>query len=241
MAEPLKSKIIAVIPCLDEEQFIGDIVARTKRHVDRVIVVDDGSSDNTAQVAKAAGAEVIRHKTRCGPGAATRSGLEMARTSDADVTVTLDGDAQHNPDEIPRIVKPILRKQADLVIGSRFVKTRDKEPHPRPTHASRMPRYRKLGIDIVTYLYNVGARMKVSDSQSCFRAYSRRLLEALNVTDDGFGFSIEILVQARKKGFIFAESPISCIYHSKSSSIHPVTHGIGLVLSVIRHRIRWCS
>jgi len=225
-----QGKVIAAIPCLNEEAFIGDIVTKTQKYVDKVIVIDDGSIDRTSEIAKAAGAEVIRHEKRKGAGAATRSGFQAAKANGADVLVTLDGDGQHNPDEIPRLISPILGKKADLVIGSRFLKPQ-----------TNIRRYRKFGIDVITWLYNFGSKVKISDSQSCFRAHSRKLLDTIDITENGFGFSIEVLVQARKKGLTITEVPISCLYHSQGSSLNPIAHGLGVAFDVIKHRLKTLS
>ena len=225
------AKSIAVIPCFNEENFIGDIVTRARIYVDKVIVIDDGSTDNTSEVAKAAGAEVIRHERRRGAGAATKSGFEAAKTNNADILVTLDGDGQHDPDEIPQVLAPILSCKADLVIGSRFLLQNIK----------KVPKYRKFGIDIITWLYNLGSKKKVSDSQSCFRAYSRKSLEAVSITENGFSFSVEVLIQARKKGFVITEVPTSCVYHSQGSTINPLTHGLGVAWNVVKHRLKSLS
>ncbi len=232
------AKSIAVIPCFHEENFIGDIVTRARIYADRVIVIDDGSTDNTAEVAQAAGAHVIRHKARQGAGAATGSAFEAAKKYNADVLITLDGDGQHNPDEIPQVLAPILRGGADLVIGSRFLQPSLKQSQTVSNSLKHVPKYRKFGIDVITWLYNFGSKVKVSDSQSCFRAHSRRLIEAVNITENGFGFSVQVLIQARGKGFLIKEVPVSCIYHSESSSLNPVAHGLGVACSVIRLRFR---
>ena len=229
-------KIIAAIPCLNEGQFISDIVTRARRYVDRVIVVDDGSTDNTCEIAKAAGAEVIRHERRQGPGVATMSGFEAAKTYDADILITLDGDGQHNPDEIPQVLAPIFRGEADLVIGSRFLQPNLNQSQPVSTSLNHAPKYRKFGIDIINWLYNFGSKFRVSDSQSGFRAHSRKLFEAIDITEKGFGFSVQVLIQARQKGFLVKEVPISCIYHPESSSLNPMAHGLGVALSVIKLR-----
>jgi len=233
-----KLKIIAAIPCLNEGQFISDIVARARKYVDTVVVIDDGSTDNTSEVAKAAGAEVIRHGRRQGAGAATRSAFEAAKTHDADVLITLDGDGQHNPDEIPQVLAPILRGEADLVIGSRFLQPNLNQPQPTSTNLNHVPKYRKFGIDVLTWLYNFGSKKKISDSQSCFRAHSRKLLETINITENGFGFSVEVLIQARKKDFVIREVPVSCIYHSQGSSLNPIVHGLGVAWRVVKLRFR---
>ncbi|MBC8276002.1 MAG: glycosyltransferase family 2 protein [Chloroflexi bacterium] len=227
-------KIIAAIPCLDEEQFISDVVTRARRYVDKVIVIDDGSTDNTSEAAKSAGAHVIRHEIRQGAGAATRSAFEAAITDGADVLITLDGDGQHNPDEIPQILAPILDDEADLVIGSRFLQPTQLT---QETQRTNIRRYRKFGIDVITWLYNLSSKVKVSDSQSCFRSHSRRLLEAINITESGFGFSVEVLIKARRKGFVITEVPISCVYHSQGSSLNPVAHGLGVAFAVIKLRL----
>ncbi|MFC2050537.1 glycosyltransferase family 2 protein [Chloroflexota bacterium] len=225
-------RIIVAIPCLNEEQFISDVVTRARRYVGKVIVVDDGSTDNTSEAAQAAGAHVMRHEKRQGAGAATRSAFEAAKTYDADVLITLDGDGQHNPDEIPQILAPIVSDEADLVIGSRFLQP------TQQTQGTNIRRYRKFGIDVITWLYNLGSKLKVSDSQSCFRAHSRRLLENIDITESGFGFSVEVLIKARRKGFVITEVPISCVYHSQGSSLNPVAHGLGVAFSVIMLRLR---
>ncbi len=218
-------KTIAVIPCLNEENFIHDVVVKTIKHVDKVIVVDDGSKDATARVAQEAGAEVVSHPRRQGAGAATRTGFETALNYGADIVVTLDGDGQHNPDEINRLLAPIIEGQADLVIGSRFL-----DPD------TNMPHYRKLGIDAITWLYNWGSPVRVSDSQSCFRAHTRKLLEAVRISRRDFSFSIEVLVKSRRLGFAIAEVPISCLYHANGSTMDPISHGLSVAWSVFLHR-----
>jgi glycosyltransferase involved in cell wall biosynthesis len=216
--------VIAAIPCYNEEQFIDNVVRRVSRYVDQVVVVDDGSSDRTAEVAEAAGATVVRHDVNKGPGGAYKTCLQVARDNGAEILITLDGDEQHDPDEIPRLLQPLLHGEADLVVGSRFLDQYE------------VPRYRKFGIDVITFLYNVGSEVKVVDAQSCYRGYNRKALDRLRITEDGFGFSVELLIQARKKNLRIVEVPISCIYHEASHSMNPVLHGVGVALMVVKHR-----
>jgi len=218
-------KIIAVIPCLNEEKFIGDVVSKTIKYVDKVFVIDDGSKDATARIAREAGAEVISHSSSQGAGAATRTGFEAALKSGADIVVTLDGDGQHDPGEIPLLTKPVVDGKADLVIGSRFLSE------------AKVLFYRKFGIDVITWLYNAGHRVKIKDAQSGFRAYSRKAVECINITCAGFGFSVETLVQARKHGLTICEAPITCIYHDSGSTENPVTHGLSVAWAVLKIRI----
>jgi glycosyltransferase involved in cell wall biosynthesis len=218
--------VVAVIPCLNEENFISDIVTRAGKYVQTVIVVDDGSTDQTREVAEKAGAKVIRHESSRGAGAATRSGFEAAILENADIVVTIDGDGQHNPDEIPRLLNLIRGGSSDIVIGSRFL-----------SDNGNVKKYRKFGIDLITTLFNFGAKAGVTDSQSGFRAYNRRAINSIKITDDGFGFSVETLVKARKIGLSMTAAPISCIYHGEGSTLNPLIHGMTVVWSLIKYRI----
>ena len=219
-------KAIVVIPCLNEKAFIADVVRSAQKTVDEVVVIDDGSKDNTAEASRAAGAQVIRHGRTQGYGGAIRSAFEVARERGSQVLAILDGDAQHNPEELPEIISPIVNGQADLVIGSRFLGRK-----------GNMPRYRRFGIAVITWLTNLGARVKVSDAQSGFRAYSREVIDSVVPRERGMGVSAQILIQARSQGFRIAEVPITCHYHPASSTLSPVRHGLGVVLVVVKCRL----
>ena len=222
-----RPKTIAAIPCCDEASHIGDIVNKTKEYVDEVIVIDDGSTDDTARSAQAAGASVVSHGANKGYGASIKSCFRAMKTSKADVLVTLDGDGQHDPSYIPSLLAPIYSGEADVVIGSRFL-----------SGANSTPRYRKFGIHLINFLYNFGSKTKVSDAQSGFRAYSRRALDTVNITMSGMGASAEAIIKIREKGFTIKEVPISCTYHSASHSANPVTHGLSVALAVVRFRLK---
>ncbi|MFC1906272.1 glycosyltransferase family 2 protein [Chloroflexota bacterium] len=223
----VKPKVIAVIPCYNTESHIAEVVTKCLPHVDQVIVVDDESTDDTAEIARKTGALVVNHEVRAGAGAATRTGFETALKSKADVLVTIDGDGQHDPDDIPLLIAPILKGEADLIIGSRFLNKK-----------SNIPLYRKFGIQVINFLYNVGSRLKVSDSQSCFRAYSKNSVQSLNITEKGFSFSVQLLIQARRRGLVIAEVPISCTYDHDSHSLNPIIHGLGVALAIVRLRLK---
>ncbi|MCL0080500.1 glycosyltransferase family 2 protein [Dehalococcoidia bacterium] len=226
-AQQTRPKVLAAIPCFNTEPFIADVVSNAKKYVDQVVVINDGSHDGTAEAARTAGALVIDHEVNRGAGEATKSCFEAAKTNAADVLVTLDGDRQHNPDEVPLLIAPIIKGEADLVIGSRFL----------GDHSS-MPEYRKFGISVITFLYNLGSKTRVSDAQSCFRAYSRKALNSLSITEKGFGFSVQLLIEAERRGLVITEVPISCIYHSASHTLNPVVHGLSVALSVVRIRLK---
>lgn len=218
-------RLLVAIPCFNEARFIANIVAQARKFVPDVLVVDDGSTDATAQLAADAGATVIRHGCQGGPGAAIRTGFLAAIERGADILVTLDGDGQHNPDDLPALIEAALGG-ADIVIGSRFL---------RQGYAA--PRYRKFGIDVITWMFNFASKVKVTDSQSGYRAYSRKALSSLVPTERGFSFSIQTLVEARRLKLRIVEVPVSCIYHEFGSTRNPIIHGLGVALSVARLRL----
>ena len=218
--------VLVAIPCHNESGYVADVVRKARRYADRIVVIDDGSTDGTLEAAEAAGAQVVRHPVNLGAGAAARTCLEVGLRSGATVLVTLDGDGQHDANEISEVVAPITRGEADLVIGSRFL-----------GHYNNVAGYRRFGIGVITFLYNFGSREKITDGQSCFRAYSRSALKQLKITEAGFGFSVETLVQARRAGLPIREVSISCIYHADSHSANPILHGVGVALMVVKHRL----
>lgn len=216
--------IIAAIPALNEETAIGSVVLRAKQHVDSVIVVDDGSYDKTAKIAELAGASVIRHETNQGKGMALRDAFLRARELNADILVCLDGDGQHNPDEIPRLLIPIRNGDADMVIGSRFLDIR-----------SDIPRYRKAGQKVLTTLTNKVSETKVTDSQSGFRAFSKKAIDSIPLEVDGIGIESAMQRSADDLGLRIAEVPITCRYDIEhASKMGSVRHGFTVVNTLLK-------
>jgi glycosyltransferase involved in cell wall biosynthesis len=209
-----RPKIVAAIPCLNEQRCIGSVVVVTKKFVDSVIVVDDGSTDATAEVAAAAGASVHKHDQNRGYGAAIRSALEKGRQFGADILITLDGDGQHDPRDIPELVKPLLEGEADIVLGSRFLR-KGKKP----------PLYRRMGQMILTTITNMGSGQAVSDSQSGFRAYSSKALSELTLSESGMSASSEIQFAIGQSGLKVAEVPIDVAYMDRAKR-NPLGHAI---------------
>lgn len=222
-------KTVAVIPCWNEARFIGDVVRKTKQYVDRVVVADDCSTDRTASIAKESGARVFESVMRRGFGGNLIYGINRALATDGEhIIVTLDGDGQHNPDDIPKLLEIIENEDVGIVIGSRFMKS------------YACPRYRKIGINIINWLYNVGCEDKIQDSQSCLRAYRREVFEPLELKSSGFGLSTEVLIKARDMGYKIREVPVDCIYHEDrnlNSTMTPLKHGILVALATIRWRL----
>jgi glycosyltransferase involved in cell wall biosynthesis len=142
--------------------------------------------------------------------------------------VTLDSDGQHNPDEIPQIIEPILNKQFDIAIGSRFLGRGNKQQNKVPT-------YRNLGIKTITRFTQSASYSQLTDAQSGFRAYSKNALSKLNLFEDGMAVSTEILLRAKERNLLIKEVPISIRYDVKDSSTHnPVSHGAGIIYSLIQ-------
>jgi len=219
-----KPYIVACIPAYNEEKTIAKVISKARKYVDKVIVCDDGSTDMTAEIAKALGAEVIRHQKNMGYGAAIGSLFLKAREIGADVMVTLDADGQHDPDDIPRLIEPILNGEADIVIGSRFL-----------SDEREIPMYRKVGIKIINYIMRMKIG-KLSDTQSGFRAYSKRALEAIKPTEKGMAVSTEILLKAKEFGLNIKEVPVKILYNvEKTSKMNPVVHGLDVILGTIKH------
>jgi glycosyltransferase involved in cell wall biosynthesis len=224
----VKPFIVVGIPAFNEEHTIARVVLEAQKFADAVVVCDDGSTDCTAKIAERLGADVVRHEKNDGYGASIKSLFLRAQELNADVFVTLDADGQHEPNEIPYVIKPIVEGEADVVIGSRFV---DKNG------AAEMPLYRQLGAKLITKMVNGSAKNGVTDSQSGFRAYSHLALDRLNFFEDGMGASVEILLKASKTDLRIVEVPSTCKYNTgegDTSSENPVTHGIGVVMSLIR-------
>lgn len=222
-----QARVIAAIPCFNTESSVGSVVAAAGKYVDQVVVIDDGSQDGTAEVAREAGATVVSHGKNRGYGEAIKSCFAAARANGADILVILDGDGQHDPDEIPLLLAPIFDADSELVIGSRFL-----------ANGTEVPGYRRFGIRVITMLFNFGSGTKVSDSQSGFRAYTRNLFTTLHFSEKGMSISIEILGKARQSGARIQEVPISCRYASSTISLKAIRHGLGVALSVIRIRFK---
>ena len=222
-----KRLIVVGIPAFNEERTIARVVIGAQRYADVVVVCDDGSSDLTGEIAERLGAEVVRHEKNLGYGAAIRSLFRRARELNADVFVTLDADGQHDPAEIPMVVKPVIDGEADVVIGSRFVDG---------SLAYAMPWYRRIGVKFITRLVNNSSKYGVKDAQSGFRAYSRKALQCLSLLEDGMGVSVEILLNARKCGLKIKEVSASCAYSSveKTSHKNPFRHGAEVVMAIIK-------
>jgi len=217
-------KVIIGIPAFNEEKNIGSIVVKLKQKYDEIIVCDDGSSDMTADIASSLGAIVVKHTKNLGYGSAIKTIFNEAKKVEGDVLVTFDADGQHKISEIDSMLKPISENKADIVIGSRFLgETKD------------LPTYRKIGIKTITGLTNVMTGSKITDSQSGFRAYGKKVLDEIMPTESGMGISTEILIKASKKKLRITEIPITITYENNTHSQEPLSHGTSVIMSTVKH------
>ena len=215
--------IAAIIPAYNEELAIGTIVLKSKGHVDEVYVVDDGSSDGTARVAEQAGAKVLHMTSNLGKAKAVLIAFSQIQSADYDAVVMLDGDGQHDPDDISLLIDPVLDGSADLVIGSRFLE-----------NGGKTPRHRRAGQTVLNKATEFGSKAHVTDSQSGFRAFSRQAVQLMDFDSDGYKLESDMINHLAERGMRIREVPISANYrvlngHKK----HPVSHGVGVLNGVI--------
>jgi glycosyltransferase involved in cell wall biosynthesis len=213
-------RILAGIAAYNESSYVGSIVLQARQYVDEVIVVDDGSTDNTASVAELAGAAVIRHDKNRGKGAAIQSILAEAKKINPDILVLLDADAQHDPADIPALIKPIT-EGFDLVIGS------------REAQKDKTPRYRRIGQKVIFRSSRIASKANIIDSESGFRALSPKAIKELDLKAHGFAIESEMITHAADKNLKITEVPISNIYTKDGSTLNPIRHGIDVLSRII--------
>mgnify|MGYP001190809929 CR=1 FL=1 len=216
-------KLTIGIPAFNEERNIAKIITKLKKISDSIIVCDDGSSDMTADIVKNLGVELIKHNRNKGYGAAINSIFQKAKEINSEILVTFDADGQHRVEDIEKVVTPIKENIADLVIGSRFL---EKE--------NNVPNYRKIGIKVITKVTNASIKKDLTDSQSGFRAYSKKVLEEISPSEIGMGISTEILIKASNKNLRITEVPIKILYEGDTSTHNPVSHGTSVLISTIK-------
>jgi len=218
-------RTLIVIPCYNEEMTIGSVILKSRKYGDAVLVVDDGSNDGTVAVAREAGALVISHPKNMGKSAAIKTGFQYALEKGFEYVVTIDGDGQHNPDEIPHMLENIINNGHDISLGYRVGQN------------TEMPRWRKLGKRVLDYGTSLGAGGLVTDSQCGFRAFNRRALETITPRLSGSNFSVESeqLVRAHELGLGVVNTSVTCKYEDlDTSSKNPATHGLSVLGYVIQ-------
>ena len=194
-------KITVVIPAYNESQVIQKVIRDVKDKVDQIVVVDDGSTDNTFELAVDAGAKTLRHFLNRGQGAALQTGISFALQTGADIIVTFDADGQHSSDEITAIIKPLLLKETDIVLGSRFLKKENQVPFSR-----------KLLLKTATFFTRLYTGLKVTDTHNGFRAFSRLAAEKIKIDQSGMAHASEIIEEIRRHQLRFQEVGVTIEY-----------------------------
>jgi glycosyltransferase involved in cell wall biosynthesis len=204
------SRAIALIPAYNERAQVGAVVGQALQHVDEVVVIDDGSTDETAALAERAGAKVLRHEQNRGKGGAIATALDYFEHSDAAFAVLLDADGQHDPSEIRKFIEAAESENADMVVGTRMNDVRN------------MPWVRQWTNQFTSLVTGRLARQKIPDSQCGFRLLRRSVLKDLKFSTARFETETEMLIQAGRAGHKIANVPIRTIYEAgRASRIHP--------------------
>jgi glycosyltransferase involved in cell wall biosynthesis len=223
-------RLLIVIPAFNEETSIADVVLKAKAFSSDVLVYDDGSTDRTADIAEENGAIVIRNARNRGYGRALNTLFQTAILMKADFVITIDSDGQHDPDQIPRLLQPLIENRADIVIGSRFLNSDDK---------TNVPKYRSFGIKTITKFTQAGCFDRITDATSGFRSYNINALSKLHLVENGMAVSTEILFQADQRNLRIVEVPITTKrYDIQDSSSH---NPLKLGWAVFSHVIKFLS
>jgi glycosyltransferase involved in cell wall biosynthesis len=219
--------VLVCIPAYNAQSTISEAVKRCQKFADLVLVINDGSSDNTEEVAGKAGADIITHRKNRGYGGAIKTALEEGLKRNARVTITFDADLQHDAKDIPKIIKPILSNESDIVIGSRFLEKN-----------IDVKTYRKFGIRFITSLVRLFSGNNIRDAESGFRGYSIDSLKQLipMLETEGMGMSAEILLKASVSKLKIVEVPRKEMYpeNVQTSSQNPIKHGLSVILTILK-------
>lgn len=219
----ISPKVLVLIPCYQEEARIGNVAESSISLDYDTLVVDDGSKDKTSEVARAAGARVLRHEINRGKGHAVAAGLQHALDLGYDAVIILDGDGQHLPSEISRFIDAFSLMHSDLIIGTRMANTKN------------MPFIRRQTNRLMSWLLSHQIGHRISDTQCGFRLISKKAIPiALHCTSDGFSAESEILLQLALTGHRISEVPISTIYGDEKSKIRPVRDTLKFI-KMLRH------
>lgn len=222
-------KLLVIVPALNAERTLERVVREARAQLEPVIVVDDGSTDRTSDVARAAGATVLRHDENRGKGAALRTGFAYALANGFDGVITLDADGQHLPVELPKFVEAVGKTGADLIIGSRA--------HLFPG----MRRHRRIANRFSSWAISRGSGARVEDSQSGYRYYSAAMIRAIPYRSEGFDFESEAIVRAVVRGYRVVSIPVSLGFIDGLATSHfrPVVDIARILRTAVLSRFVW--
>lgn len=212
----------AIIPAYNEESNLALLIKKIKAHNVDIIIIDDGSTDRTAAIAREEGVLLIRHPSNQGKGGALRDGFRLALKRDYDQIITLDSDGQHNPEEVPLFIKKISNSKAGIVVGNRL--------HlPKGMPSSRLS-VNRLFSKIVSFI----CKQNIPDALCGYRIIKKEVLESINLHSDRFDIDPEILIKAAKKGFKIESVNIESVYAGEYSQIRPLQDGLRFFRLIIK-------
>lgn len=216
-------KVCVVIPAYNEAKTIGDILAALKEKGFDILVIDDGSTDNTGEIAANLGVMLIRHKENIGKGASMKEGTDfILKNTNCDAIITMDGDGQHKVGDIDNFIKMSEKEGSDIIVGNRMGYTKN------------MP-FARLATNVFTsFLISGICKQKIPDTQCGFRLIKRKVIEAVDLVSTNYDTESEILIDAAQRGFKISSIPIKTIYKGERSDIHPVKDTIRFFALVIR-------
>jgi glycosyltransferase involved in cell wall biosynthesis len=203
-------KICVIIPTYNESKAIGGIVKEIRKQGFGALVVDDGSQDNTFEIAESSGAVVLRNQDNAGKGASLIKGFNYALAGDFDAVITMDGDGQHSPDEIPYFIRLAEFSDGGIFIGNRMSKIRN------------MPALRIITNQFMSWLISLVAGQPIPDTQCGFRLIKRKVLEKIDLRTSKYETESEIIIKAARLGFKIESIPIKTIYAGEKSQINPI-------------------
>lgn len=215
------SSVAVLLPAYNEEIAIASMILLSSKYADEVIVIDDGSNDRTYEIAQLTNATVLHHNVNKGKGVALKTGFEYAK--DYDIIVTIDADGQHNPEEIPKLIKPILEGKADIVNGSRYLNG----------HDTSTPTYRRVGQTVLDTATNIASGIKLTDTQSGFRAFSSKSIEFFEFNPDGFGIESDMLIEASNNNLSICEVDITVRYDVQTTTENPIIQGLSVLMRIL--------
>jgi len=219
--------ICVIIPTFNEAKNIASIIKKLKNYNLEVLVIDDGSKDNTAEIAMSYGAKVIKNLKNLGKGASLIKGFNYALKNNFDAVITMDGDGQHLPEDVPKFIQRAEQSESSIFIGNRM------------SDFYSMPLVRKLTNRIMSFFISLIIKQKVPDTQCGFKLIKRNFLEKLTLDTKHYETESEILIKTRKLGYKIESIPIRCIYLSKKSQINPVLDTIRFIRFIIRYYIKF--
>ena len=226
-----KQQVYIVIPAYNEESIINSVIKKLRRNgYHNIVVIDDGSQDNTAQIATHAGAKVLRHFINRGQGAALQTGLEYIRENfQPEVIITFDADGQHRPQDISRLIQPIIKNQADIVLGTRFLNKK---------HAQSVPFWRRVMLKTAVWFTTLISGVRLTDTHNGLRALGPTAYQQLKITRRGMEHASEIIDHIKKHGWRYQEVPVKINYTDYSQAKgQPTSNFIKLGLKILLHKL----